>query len=159
MKAFNFPLESLRTLRKQREHAAQQRYARALAACDSATRVLQQAEEELNAGQALFSQELKTGATAGRIINLRTWCTVLEIRRNERTAALAEARQQAGEAFRLMTAAVRDREALDRFHDKSQRLWLRAFQAEEQKTFDELAVQRQGPAFSKIPPSWWPSPF
>jgi flagellar export protein FliJ len=149
MKAFNFPLESLRTLRKQREHAAQQRYARALVVCEGATRVLQLAEGELNAGHALFTHELKTGATAGRIINLRTWCTVLEIRRNECSAALAEARRQAGEAFRLMTAAARDREALDRFHDKSQRLWRRAFQAEEQKTFDELAVQRQGPALEK----------
>jgi flagellar export protein FliJ len=149
MKAFNFPLESLRTLRKQREHAAQQRYARALVVCDGATRVLQLAEQELNVGHAMFTNELKAGATAARIIVLRTWCTVLEIRRNECAAALAEARRNANDAFRLMTAAARDREALDRFHEKSQRLWLRAFQADEQKTFDEMAVQRQGPALEK----------
>ena len=149
MKAFNFPLESLRTLRKQREHAAQQRYARALVLCDGATRVLQLAEQELNVGHAMLTGELQTGATAARIIVLRTWCTVLEIRRNECAAALAEARRNANDAFRLMTAAARDREALDRFHEKSQRLWLRAFQADEQKTFDEMAVQRQGPALEK----------
>ena len=50
MKAYNFPLESLRTLRKQREQVAQQRYARALVLCDGAARVLQLAEEELKAG-------------------------------------------------------------------------------------------------------------
>ena len=55
----------------------------------------------------------------------------------------AEARRAANDAFRLMTVAVREREALDHFHDKSRRLWQRAFQAEEQKMFDELAVQRQ----------------
>jgi flagellar export protein FliJ len=81
--------------------------------------------------------------TAGRIVNLRTWCTVLEIRRNERAAAYAEARRDANDAFRLLTAAAREREALDRFHEKSQRLWQREFQADEQKMFDELAVQRQ----------------
>jgi flagellar export protein FliJ len=143
MKAFNFPLESLRTLRQQREHAAQQRYSRALVLCDGAARVLQLADGELNAGRVMLVDELETGATAARIVNLRTWCTVLEIRRNECAAALAEARRNANDAFRLMTAAVRDREALDRFHDKSQRMWQRAFQVEEQKMYDELAVQRQ----------------
>ena len=150
MKAFNFPLESLRTLRKQREQAAQQRYARALVLCDGAERVLQLAEEELNTGRAMLAGELQAGATAGRIVSLQTWCLVLEIRRNECSAALAEARRQANDAFRLMTAAAREREALDRFHDKSQRLWQRAFQVEEQKMFDELAVQRQStPSFEK----------
>ena len=150
MKAFNFPLESLRTLRKQREQAAQQRYARALVLCDGAARVLHLAEEELKSGHALLVGELQTGAAAGRIINLRTWCTVLEIRRNECAAAFVEARRNANDAFRLMTAAAREREALDRFHDKSHRVWQRAFQADEQKMFDELAVQRQAaPSFEK----------
>ncbi|MGA2247009.1 MAG: flagellar export protein FliJ [Verrucomicrobiota bacterium] len=143
MKAFGFPLESLRTLRKQREHIAQQRYARALVACDGARRLLQLAEEELQAGHALVAAELKSGVLAARIVNLRTWCTVLEIRRNEGLARLAEARRSSHEAFQLLTAAAREREALDRFHDKSLRLWQRASNAEEQKMFDELAVQRQ----------------
>jgi flagellar export protein FliJ len=143
MKAFNFPLESLRTLRKQREQAAQQRYARALVVCDGAARVLRLAEEELKTGHAMLVGELETGATASRIINLRTWCTVLEIRRNECAAAFVEAKRNANDAFRLMTAAAREREALDRFHEKSHHLWQRAFHADEQKTFDELAVQRQ----------------
>ncbi len=149
MKAFTFPLESLRTLRQQRENAAQQVYARALAACDGAARALQFAEQELQTGRDLLTAEVAGGTTAGRIVHLRTWCTVLEIRRNESAAVLAEARRKANDAFRLMTLAVREREALDHFHDKSQRLWLRAFQAEEQKMFDELAVQRQSAGLDK----------
>lgn len=150
MKAFNFPLESLRTLRKQRERTAQQRYARALVVCDNATRLLQHAEEDLRNGHAMFVCELEAGSTAGRLVNLRTWCAVLEIRRNECLTALAEARRDANDVFRLMTAAAREREALDRFHDKSQHLWQRAFHADEQKMFDELAVQRQAtPSFEK----------
>ena len=112
----------------------------------AAGRNLQLAEAELQAGHTLFMGELATGAAAGRIVHLRTWCTVLEIRRNERAAALAEARRNVNDAFRLMTAAVREREALDRFHEKSQHLWQRAFHADEQKMFDELAVQRQSAA-------------
>lgn len=143
MKAFHFPLESLRTLRKQREHAAQQRYSQALVLCEGARRLLQLAENELHAGRSLLSAEMKTGVTAGRIVSLQTWCSVLEIRRKESQARLEEARHNADEAFQIMTAASRERETLDRFHDKSQRLWQRAYQAEEQKMFDELAVQRQ----------------
>jgi len=143
MKAFNFPLESLRTLRKQREHIAQQRYAQALTICEGARRLLQLAEDELRAGRSLLAAEMKTGVTAARLVNLQTWCSVLEIRRKEGQARVEEARRNADEAFQIMTAASRERETLDRFHDKSQRLWQRAFQAEEQKRFDELAVQRQ----------------
>jgi flagellar export protein FliJ len=152
MKAFNFPLESLRTLRKQREQAAQQRYAQALVACDGAQRLLQLADEEMAACQVLQAAELKTGATAGRIVQLQVWSTVLRTRRAECQTRLDEAQRNANDAFRLMTAAVRERESLDHFHDKSQRIWQRAFHAEEQKMFDELAVQRQSvPAIFEKP--------
>jgi len=144
MKSFSFPLESLRTLRKQRESAAQQRYARALTLCDGAARLLALANGELTAGQEMLAGELVRGTTASRILQLRTWCTVLEIRCHECQAKLTEARRAAAEAFELLTAAAREREALDKFHEKSQRLWQRECQQEEQKVFDELAVQRQG---------------
>ena len=143
MKAFHFPLESLRTLRQQREQAAQQHYSRALVLCDGAARVLQLAEMELLTGHALLNDELATGTSAARIMNLQTWCKVLELRRNECAAALQAARTEANDAFRLMTAAVRDREALDKFHEKSRRHWERALLNTEQKIFDELAIQRQ----------------
>jgi flagellar export protein FliJ len=147
MRAFNFPLESLRTLRKQREQAAQQRYAQALVMCEGARRLLQLADEELRSSHAFLAKELTTGATAGRIVHLQTWCTVLRTRRNECQARLDEARQAADDAFRLLTAASRERESLDRFHEKSHQRWQRATAAEEQMNFDEMAVQRQsGPA-------------
>ena len=149
MKAFNFPLESLRTLRQQREQTAQQRYSRLLVLCDGATRVFQLAETELLAGHALVNQELTAGASAARIINLQLWCKVLELRRNECVAALHAARTEASEAFRVMANAVRDREALDKFHEKSHRTWEQAAQKAEQNIFDELAIQRQsGPAWT-----------
>lgn len=151
MKAFNFPLESLRTLRKQRERAAQQNYSRALAACDDAIRILGLAEEALKSAHSVLMNELAAGVPAGRAVHLRTWCNLLETRRNECVAALAEARCKASEALRLMTVAVREREALDRFHGKSKHLWQRAVQAEEQKMLDELAIQRQSPAIFAQP--------
>jgi hypothetical protein len=65
----------------------------------------------------------------------------LKIRRNEGMAALDEARNAAGRAFRDMTLAARDREALDRFYDKSRQAYVHQAEYEEQKNLDELAVQ------------------
>jgi flagellar biosynthesis chaperone FliJ len=68
---------------------------------------------------------------------------VLEVRCHESEAALVEARRDAGVAFQALTLAMREREALDRFHEKSRRAWVHESQCAEQKIFDELAVQRQ----------------
>jgi flagellar export protein FliJ len=144
MKLFKFPLESLRTLRKQKERVAQQHYARALAVCDAAAAKLQSANQELSGAWDALLRELGCGVAAGKIQGLRTWCTALEARRNEFQAAVDEARCAAGTALREMIAAARDREALDRFCAKSRRAHERNVQREEQKNFDELAVQMSG---------------
>ena len=88
--------------------------------------------------------ELGDGAAAAQILGRRAWCETLETRRNELQVALNEAHRAAGTAFREMVVAVRDREALDRFCEKSRRAHQRATQREEQKNFDELAVQMRG---------------
>ena len=143
MKNFRFPLESIRVLRQQRERVAQQNYARALTHCDAAARKLYVADGKLAESRAAVNYELAQGAAASHISGLRTWCVVLEVRCHECEAALVEARRVAGQAFQALTLAVREREALDRFHEKSRRAWVHETQIAEQKIFDELAVQRQ----------------
>lgn len=144
MKQFIFPLESLRVLRQQKERAAQQRYAKMLAACDKAAQHLQDAVAELAGVWDALARELPAGLSAEKIMGLRTWCTVLEIRRNERKAALEEARRLADAAFREMVAAARERESLDRFYEKSRQSHQREAQREEQNNLDEMAVQLSG---------------
>ena len=144
MKLFKFPLESLRTLRKQKERVAQQHYARALTACDAAAGQLQDADRKLAAAWEELVIEMSEGAAAAQILGRRTWCAGLETRRQELQAALDEARRAAGMALQEMLAAARDREALDRFCHKARRAHARAAQREEQKDFDELAVQMSG---------------
>lgn len=144
MKPFRFPLEPLRVLRKQKERAAQQRYARTLLACKTAAAQLEKAGKALDAGRDQLKQELTSGVPAARIVNLRTWCIALEIHQHERRAAFNETRRVADLAFQEMSAARRDREGLDRFHDKARRIHTQEVMREEQKTFDELAVQLNG---------------
>jgi flagellar export protein FliJ len=144
MKEFTFPLESLRVLRKQKESAAQQRYAKALAACKRAETQLIDAAVELEAGQNQAERELANGITAGHLASLRNGCLVLEIRWRERQAALMEARRVAGLIFREMAVATREREGLDQFHDKARRAHEQEVRRTEQKTFDEMATQASG---------------
>jgi len=144
MKLFKFPLESLRTLRKQKERVAQQRYARALAACDAAGEQLHAADRELAAAWEQLVLEMSDGIAAAQILGRHTWCEKLETRRNELQAVLDEARRAAETALQEMLVAARDREALDRFCNRSRRAHARATQREEQKNFDELAVQMNG---------------
>ena len=134
MKRFTFPLESVRVLRQQKERAAQQRYAKALAVCTKAETQLQNAAAELETGWSSLASELKTSVAASRLVHLRTWCTVLEIRWHERKAVLAEARRVAELAFQEMVAAMRAVSYTHLAYDLE-------VQREEQKNFDEMAVQ------------------
>jgi flagellar export protein FliJ len=147
MKTFRFPLEPLRVLRRQRERAAQQRYARLLTACNAAAAQLEKATGELTRGREMLTQELNAGVTAARMMNLRTWCLALEIHQHERRAAFFEARRVSQLALNEMSAARRDREGLDRFYDKARRAHAREILREEQKNFDELAVQMAGASY------------
>jgi flagellar export protein FliJ len=144
MKEFTFPLESLRVLRKQKERAAQQRYAKSLVACQKAETQVLDAAAELEAGRNLLAREFAGGINAGHLAGLRNGCLVLEIRWRERQAALIEARRVAGLMFREMTLAAREREGLDNFHDKAQRAHALEVRREEQKIFDEMATQGNG---------------
>jgi len=144
MKSFRFPLESLRILREQRERVAQQRYARSLSACNAAEAMLQKAVRERDAGYDLLMRELTDVVPAAKIVNLRTWCMALEIHQHERKAAFNETKRVADLAYQEMTAAMREREGLDRFYDKARRAHAQEVLRQEQKNVDEMAAQLNG---------------
>jgi flagellar export protein FliJ len=77
-------------------------------------------------------------------MGLRAWCAVLEIRRNECRTALEQTRRAAENAFKDMVLAAREREALDRFYEKSRLAYERDAAREEQSNLDEMAIQRSG---------------
>jgi len=131
-------------LRKQKERAAQQRYARSLVACTAAAAQLEKAIKDLDAGRDFLMRELTAGVPAAKIVNLRTWCMALEIHQHERKAAFNETRRIADLALQEMAAATRDREGLDRFYDKARQGHAQEVLRDEQKNFDELAVQLNG---------------
>jgi flagellar export protein FliJ len=142
MKRFQFSLQPIRVLREQKERSTQQRFAEAMQACEEATYELHQASDALAEGWTSLCQELSTGVTATKLMRTRAWCSVLEHRQRERAETLTRARRAMDAALREMMLATRDREALDRYHDKCRRAHDREVQREEQKALDELGVRR-----------------
>jgi flagellar export protein FliJ len=142
MKPFRFPLQSLRVLREQKEREAQQRFADAMRACEEAAFQLQEASDALAAGWGALCEELSDGVTATKLLRTRAWCNVLEHRQQESAAALQRARRAVDAVWREMMLATRDREVLDRYHDKCRRAYDRDAQREEQKRLDEVGLRR-----------------
>ena len=142
MKPIRFPLQSLRTLREQKERKAQQAFAEAMRVCEERAVQLQAASDELAAAWGSFCKDLSSGVKASKIVRSRSWCDVLEFRQKERAAALQEARRIMSAAMREMTLASQAREAIDLHHAKCRHAHDREAQREEQKMLDEIGVTR-----------------
>lgn len=141
MKRYKFPLESLRRLRERREEAAQQQHAKALGACRTAQEQLEMANIRLAEAREWLAMVLAENPAAGKITGVRAWCAALEIKQREQLKLLDDARRIAEATLREMTVATRDREALDRYREKSKRAYEYELRREEQKASDEMAAQ------------------
>lgn len=141
MKSFQFSLSALCVLREQQEQAAQKKYAGALRDCEEAAERVQNASQELMTCWHDLTGKLSSGVSAVEFLRVRAWCNVLELRLKERTAALEQARLNVDAVWQEMLTATRDRETLDRFHDKKRRAYDLEVQRLEQKELDELAIQ------------------
>jgi flagellar export protein FliJ len=141
MKTFHFSLSALSVLREQQEQAAQKKYADALRICEEAAGRVQASSQELLACWHDLTGKLSSGVPAVEFLRARAWCNVLELRLKERTAALEQARLKVDAVWHEMLVATRDRESLDRFHNKKRRAYDRDVQRKEQKEMDELAIQ------------------
>jgi flagellar export protein FliJ len=141
MKPFHFSLEPLRSLRKQKEEVVRERYAQTVRACEEAAARVQAASVELTACWKTLCEKLAAGVTGDDLLRARAWCNVLELRVKERASALEQARLAVDAVWKELVVATRDRETLDKLHDKRRHAYDRELQREEQKYLDELSVQ------------------
>lgn len=141
MKAFRFSLQPLRSLRQHKEQEARAAYAARSQACEEAALGLQTASADLTACWTRLSEELEAGTSGIDLLRTRAWCNVLELRVKERAAGLEKARQAIDAAWQDLLLATREREALDRLHDRRLETHRRAASREEQKNLDELGLQ------------------
>ena len=139
MKAFQFRLQAVLTLREQAEQAAQQCCARTCAAVSAALANVRVAEEAIAASEEARRTQLAAGARADQVEQLRTFAVLLGERRAGRVLELAEERRRADKAWRLLVVATQRREALERLRDRQQLIHACQAARLEQKVLDELA--------------------
>lgn len=142
MKRFHFNLEAVRTLRQRAEREALEKYAEAILARSMALERVERAREELGEAWAKLREVLITGAAAGDLERLRSFCKALEEVRAMRESELQGAEVGLHRALQLMLHARREREAVDQFRAAQRQAHDRALSREEQKFLDELAGQR-----------------
>ncbi len=142
MKAHRFSLESVRTLRQQREQQARQRYARSLEAIRKAEARTRASELEWENALKNLEQSAADGMAAGPYAQARTGCLVLEIRWRDQRASLMESRRVAGLLLQELTLATQQRESLDQLERRARRQHAFMVRREEQNQLDELATQR-----------------
>ena len=141
MKPFRFSLQSVRVLRERKEQLAQQRYAEAIRAHDLAGVRWQRAREELAQQWRNLAHTIARGAEAAELRRAQAWGAALETRQQERAAELQSARSARDRALQELTEAARDRQALERLHDRHRLAHDRSAQRAEQKVLDEMGLR------------------
>jgi flagellar FliJ protein len=145
MKAFQFSLEAVRTLRQRQENDALEHYSRALLIRQQAIDALDTAREQIQAHWGETRRLLSSPCPANQIRQLQDHGGVLERRQQECVAALRIAERGVNAASQLMLVARQQREIVDKFRDKQVAKHQRLEGLENQKLIDELAARR-GPS-------------
>jgi flagellar export protein FliJ len=138
MKRFRFALESVRTLREQKEREAQQRYAERVRACQAAATRLQVLELERESCWRLVREQVLARTTAQALAHSGAYAGAIEERRQQAQADLRAAQQRLEEAQAVLNRASRDHDGMKRHRDKLLRAHRRAEERGEQKFLDEL---------------------
>lgn len=141
MKPFRFSLQSVRVIRERKEQVAQQRYAAAIRAQEQAAERLQRAVDELAQQWRDLAHAITRGTDAAELRRAQAWGAALETRQKERAQELQQARSALEVATQELTVAARDRQALERLHDKHLLTHNRAAQRAEQKVLDEMGLR------------------
>ena len=139
MKAFQFRLQAVLTLREHAEEAAQQSCARAYAAVEAASARLRVVDEAIAASDESCRAQLAACIRAGQIEQLRSFGVLLRERRAGRVRELAVARRRAEECWSLLLVATQRREALESLHRRQKAVHAHQTACAEQKLLDELA--------------------
>jgi flagellar export protein FliJ len=157
MKRFRPPLQVLRTLREQKEQAAQHAYADAIRRRELAHERLEIARQQLEDAWSHLRLGRPHGAAAQELLRTRHWCDILVEHRQQLEQALQLALQGVDKALRDLTAARRAREIIVRYQDRRFQGHQRELQRTEQKELDEAGT-RLSPLLTALSSPWVTNP-
>lgn len=142
MKPFRYKLRALEMLRERHEHDALERYALALAQRAQALHHVEAAERDLCAARFELQARVTTGCAAHELNRLQLHCESMQKRRARSVIEMQSAERSVNQRLAEMLAARREREAVEKHHQKSLDEHRRAGQREEQRWLDDLTPQR-----------------
>jgi flagellar protein FliJ len=141
MKRWKFSLESVRQLKNRLEEEAAQKHARALVQATRAKAALAETEKEINAAALMQFAGAGKKSSARELSQLAHYMTVLEKQRHERLDKVLHAEREATLARAQLEKVAREREILDRLHERQHSEHRFHVAKQEQKWIDELATQ------------------
>ncbi len=141
MKAFKFNLASVQLLRRQREQAALEEYARALAGQSRARESLRHSEHSLADCQNRRRQAVARGCPAAELAQWTVLAQWLEQARQLHARKLAETRRHTERKLHEMLAARQALETVNQIEARRFGEYRKAAALEEQKFLDELALR------------------
>lgn len=142
MKAFQFTLEAVRTVRQRQENEALENYARALLLRQQVLDKLEATQVRIQDHFARMRQWLSEGGAASQAAHAQAYHRSLERIRDDCVAVLGQAERRVNAALQAMLAARQQREIVDVYREKQQAVHQRAVLREEQKALDEFAIRR-----------------
>lgn len=141
MKKWKFSLESIRELKNRLEEEAAQKRARALNGVLRARALLAETEKELNAAALMQFAAAGKKSTAHELVQLSEYSTALEKQRRERLEKVLHAEREETLARAALEKVAREREVLDKLHDRQRSTHRFHVARQEQKWADEVAQQ------------------
>lgn len=139
MKAFRFQLQAILTLREEQEQEAQRAYAEALRAVEEVRASISRLERELAGTAEEQVQRLRTGMSASELQRLAGYCVVLELRLDSLRADLQRVQAAAEQARVHLLKASQNRQALEKYREKLQRVHAARIARSDQNQLDDLA--------------------
>lgn len=137
MKKWKFNLETVRSLKQRLEEEAAQQHANALVRLSHARALLAETEESLR--RAAQDCARKKTASASDLLQMNQYINVLEQQRKQRGTASLEAEKNVSLARAHLEKVAREREILDRLHDRKKADHEFHLARQEQKWLDEIA--------------------
>lgn len=144
MRAYQFRLEAVLTLREQIEQAAQTQCARAYLAVEQAGARVHSVQLAIDAAEEVQRQQFSAQPRADQVKQLLLYLGSLRQKRLQLVRALAEARQSAEAAQRTLLAATQQREALQRLRNRQQRAHDYESARAEQRVLDDRPSRLPG---------------
>ncbi|MGA2540484.1 MAG: flagellar export protein FliJ [Verrucomicrobiota bacterium] len=151
MKAFQFTLQAVQTLRHRQEQQAMETYVHALLARQQVLDRLETVRDQIRRNQREMNRLLLSATAASPLAQASQYERALEDQQAQHVVALALAERRVQNTFQAMLTARQRRKIVENLRVKQHAHHQRAEWREEQKLLDDLASRRGRPILAWKP--------